>query len=97
MANYISLLQFTEQGIRTVKDTVKRSAAGTADAEKMGVKVTDSFWTMGAYDVVLVLEAPDDQTVSAFAAKLGSLGNVKTQTMRAFSREEMEAVLAKIK
>jgi uncharacterized protein with GYD domain len=97
MATYISLLQFTEQGIRTVKDTIKRSAAGTADAEKMGVKVTDSFWTMGAYDVVLVLEAPDDQTVSAFAAKLGSLGNVKTQTMRAFRREEMEAVLAKIK
>ena len=97
MANYISLLQFTEQGIRTVKETIKRSAAGTADAEKMGVKVTDSFWTMGAYDVVLILEAPDDQTVSAFAAKLGSLGNVKTQTMRAFSREEMEAVLAKIK
>lgn len=97
MAKYISLLQFTEQGIRNVKDTVKRSTAATADAEKMGVKVTESFWTMGAYDVVLVLDAADDETVSAFAAKVGSLGNVKTQTMRAFRREEMERILAKIK
>ena len=53
MAMYISLLKFTDQGIRNVKDTTKRAAAGTAEAEKMGIKVTDSFWTMGAYDVVL--------------------------------------------
>jgi uncharacterized protein with GYD domain len=97
MANYISLLQFTEQGIRSVKDTVNRAASATTEAQKMGVKVTDSFWTMGAYDVVLLLDAPDDVAVSAFAAKLGSLGNVKTQTMRAFRREEMEGILAKIK
>jgi len=52
---------------------------------------------MGAYDVVLVLDAPDDAAVTAFSIKLGSLGNVKTQTMRAFRREEMEKILAKIK
>jgi uncharacterized protein with GYD domain len=63
----------------------------------MGAKLIDSFWTMGAYDLVLVLDAPDDETVSAFAAKVGSLGNVKTHTMRAFRREEMERILAKIK
>jgi len=97
MAKYVSLLQFTEQGIRNVKDTTKRAAAATAEGEKMGVKVTDSFWTMGAYDVVLLLDAPDDETVSAFAAKVGSLGNVKTHTMRAFGREEMEKILTKIK
>src|SRR6266487_2902032 len=90
-------LQFTDQGIRNVKDATKRAAAATAEAEKMGVKVTDSFWTMGAYDVVLVLDAPDDATVTAFSVKLGSLGNVKPQTMRAFRREEMEKILAKIK
>jgi uncharacterized protein with GYD domain len=94
---YVSLLQFTEQGIRNVKDTIKRAAAATAEAEKMGAKVTDSFWTMGAYDVVLLLEAPNDETVSAFSLKLGSLGNVKSQTMRAFSRKEMESILAKVK
>jgi len=97
MAKYVSLLQFTDQGIRNIKDTTKRSVAGTADAEKMGVKVTDSFWTMGAYDVVLLLDAPDDETASAFAAKLGSQGNVKTHTIRAFGRDEMDKVLAKIK
>ena len=97
MAMYISLLTLTDQGIRNVKDTTKRAAAATAEAEKMGIKVTDSFWTMGAYDVVLVLDAPDDAAVTAFSVKLGSLGNVKTQTMRAFHREEMEKILAKIK
>jgi uncharacterized protein with GYD domain len=97
MAMYVSLLQFTDQGIRNVKDTIKRAAAATADAEKMGAKVTESFWTMGAYDVVLLLEAPNDETASAFSLKLGTLGNVKSQTMRAFSRKEMEGILAKVK
>lgn len=89
--------QFTDQGVRNVKDTIKRAAAATAEAEKMGAKVTDAFWTMGAYDVVLLLDAPDDETVSAFSLKLGSLGNVKSHTMRAFRREEMEGILAKVK
>jgi uncharacterized protein with GYD domain len=97
MAMYVSLLQFTDQGVRNVKDTIKRAAAATAEAEKMGAKITSAFWTMGAYDVVLVLDAPNDETVSAFSLKLGSLGNVKSQTMRAFSREEMEGILAKVK
>src|SRR5260370_21179570 len=97
MARYISLIKFTDQGIRNVKDTTKRAAAGTAEAEKMGIKVTDSFWTMGAYDVVLLLDAPDDPAVAAFSVKLGSLGNVKTQTMRAFHRSAMENILANIK
>jgi uncharacterized protein with GYD domain len=97
MSMYISLLQFTDQGIRTVKDTINRAAAATAEAEKMGAKVTDAFWTMGTYDVVLLLDAPDDETMTAYALKLGSLGNVKTHTMRAFRREEMENILAKIK
>jgi uncharacterized protein with GYD domain len=97
MAKYVSLLQFTDQGIRSVKDTVQRAAAATAEAEKMGAKITQAFWTMGAYDLVLLVDAPDEETVSAFTLKLGSLGNVKSETMRAFGREEMENILAKIK
>jgi uncharacterized protein with GYD domain len=97
MARYVSLLQFTDQGIRNVKDTMKRATAATAEAAKMGVKVSDSFWTLGVYDVVLLLDAPNDEAVTAFALKLGSLGNVKTHTMRAFRREEMEGILAKVK
>ena len=74
MAMYVSLLQFSEQGVRNVKDTINRAAAATAEAEKMGVKVTDAFWTMGAYDVVLLLDAPNDETITSFALKLGSQG-----------------------
>ena len=97
MAMYVSLLQFTDQGVRNVKDTIKRSEAATAEAEKMGIKIINAFWTMGAYDVVFLLDAPNDETVSAFSLKIGSLGNVKSQTMRAFRVEEMESILAKIK
>jgi uncharacterized protein with GYD domain len=97
MAMYVSLLKLTDQGVRSIKDTIKRAEAATAEAEKMGAKVIQAVWTMGRYDVVLLLDAPDAETVSAFTAKLGSLGNVKTETMRAFRREEMEKILAKIK
>jgi len=97
MATYIGLIQFTDQGIRNVKDTVKRGDAAIAEAEKMGMKVVEEFWTMGAYDAVVLFEAPDDETMSAFMLKIGSLGNVKSHTMRAFNRTEMEKILAKIK
>ena len=97
MATYISLIQFTDQGIRNVKDTVKRGEAAIAEAEKMGMKITVEFWTMGAYDVVVLFDAPDDATMSAFALKVGSMGNVKSQTLRAFRKQEMEGILAKLK
>ena len=63
----------------------------------MGMKIVDEYWTMGAYDAVVILEAPDDETMSAFILKVGSLGNVTGQTLRAFRRKEMEGILAKIK
>src|SRR5947208_5632182 len=97
MARYISLIQFTEQGIRNIKDTVKRGDAAIAEAEKMGMKIIEEFWTMGAYDVVVMFDAPNDETMSAFLLKIGSMGNVKSHTLRAFRKEEMEGILAKIK
>ena len=97
MATYVSLIQFTDQGIRAIKDTVKRGDAAIAEAEKMGMKIVEEFWTMGAYDVVVFFEAPDDETMSAFTLKIGALGNVKSHTLRAFRRKEMESILAKIK
>ena len=78
MAMYVSLIKFTDQGIRNIKDTLKRTEAAMAEAEKMGMKIVDQFWTMGAYDVVVLLDAPDDATMTAFVLKAGSLGNVKT-------------------
>ncbi len=97
MATYVGLIQFTDQGIRNIKDTVKRGDAAAAEAEKMGVKIVEEFWTMGAYDAVVVVDAPNDETISAFMLKIGSLGNVKSHTLRAFRREEMEGILAKMK
>jgi uncharacterized protein with GYD domain len=97
MAMYVSLIQFTDQGIRNIKKTIKRGDAAMADAEKMGVKIVEEFWTMGTYDVVVVVDAPNDETMGAFMLKIGSLGNVKSHTMRAFRREEMAGILAKIK
>jgi uncharacterized protein with GYD domain len=97
MAMYVSLIKFTDQGIRNIKDTLKRSEGAMAEAKKMGMKIVEPLWTMGAYDVVVVLDAPDDETMTSFALKVSSIGSVKTQTMRAFRREEMEKILAKIK
>jgi uncharacterized protein with GYD domain len=97
MPSYVCLIQFKDQGIRNIKDTVKRSDAAMAEAEKMGMKIVEEYWTMGAYDAVVVVEAPDDETMSAFVLKVGSLGNVQGQTLRAFRRNEMEGILAKIK
>ena len=97
MARYVSLIQFADQGIRNIKETVKRGDAAVAEAEKMGMKIIEEFWTMGSYDAVVVVDAPDDETMSAFMLKIGSLGNVKSHTMRAFRREEMEGILAKVK
>jgi uncharacterized protein with GYD domain len=97
MALYVSLIRFTDQGIRNIKDTVKRHAAAMAEAEKMGMEIVEALWTMGSYDVVVLLDAPNDETMTAFALKIGSMGSVTTHTMRAFRREEMEGILAKIK
>lgn len=96
MASYVSLLQFTDQGIRSVKDTTKRAEAAKAMAAKVGVKVTDVLWTLGPYDLVLLGEAPDDETMTAYALGLAALGNVKTQTLRAFRAKEFAAILAKM-
>ena len=79
-----------------MQDTVKRGDAAMAEAKKMGMKIVEEYWTMGAYDGVVIMEAPDDETMSAFILKVGSLGNVKGQTLRAFRRNEMEKILAKI-
>jgi uncharacterized protein with GYD domain len=96
MATYIVLTNFTDQGVRTAKDTTKRSDAVKEQAKKFGVTVKEFFWTLGSYDVVGIFEAPDDASMTALGLAIGSGGNVRTQTMRAFSREEMNGVLAKL-
>jgi uncharacterized protein with GYD domain len=96
MATYIVLSSFTDQGIRSVKDSTKRADAVRDLAKKFGVTAKDFFWTLGSYDVVAIFDAPDDASMTALGLALGAAGNVRTQTMRAFSREEMNGVLAKL-
>jgi uncharacterized protein with GYD domain len=96
MATHIILVNFTDQGIRNVKQGPERAKSAFAAAEKLGLKVREAYWTMGAHDAVLVTESPDDETITAWAMSLGSLGNVRTQTLRAFTADETNRILAKI-
>jgi uncharacterized protein with GYD domain len=96
MATYVMLATYTEQGLKGIKDTVKRTEAVRELAKTAGVAMRESYWTLGAYDVVAVFEAPDDETMTAFSLSVARLGNVKTQTLRAFSSKDMGAVLGKM-
>lgn len=96
MATYISLWNFSDQGIRAVKDTTKRAGIMKEMAQKAGVTVKDIYWTLGTYDGVVLFEAPNEEAVAALGLALGALGNVRTQTVRAFSLDEMNGVLGKL-
>ena len=96
MATYIVLANFTEQGIRNVKDSPQRADAFKEMAKKTGATVKDVFWTLGQYDVVAIVEAPDDVSMTAAGLGLGKLGNVRTQTLRAFSAADMKNILGKM-
>ena len=95
MATFISLLSFTEQGIRGVKESPKRADAVKTMAKKMGVTVKEVYWTLGHYDLVVVLEG-DDEAVTSMLLKTGSLGNVRSETLRAFSAAEMGRIVGNI-
>jgi len=96
MATYILLATYTEQGIKGIKETVKRTESVRELAKKAGATMKESYWTLGAYDVVALFEAPDDETMTAFSLSVARLGNVKTQTIRAFSSNEMGGILGKV-
>ena len=97
MPTYIMLGSFTDQGIRAVKDTAKRAEAVRATAKKFGVTVKDLYWTMGQYDIALIADSPDEASMTAFGLSIGALGNVRTQTLRAFSADEIGQILGRVK
>lgn len=96
MPTYISLINWTDQGIRAFKATVDRSKAAAELAERLGGSLTDIYWTVGPYDLVAVAEFPDDETETAFLLALGSQGNVRTVTLRAYDAEQVTGIMAKI-
>ena len=96
MATYIVLGNFTDQGIKTIKDTPKRVETVKDLCRKAGVTMKEVFWTLGTYDIVGIFEAPDEASITALGLSIGQMGNVRTQTLRAFSADDMKGILAKV-
>jgi uncharacterized protein with GYD domain len=96
MPTYIVLGRFTDQGVRNVKETLKRAEAAREIARKLGATVKDQYWTLGKYDIALTLEAPDDGTATAFDLSIAALGNIHTHTLRAFGSDEMGKILGRM-
>ena len=96
MPIYVTLSNFTEQGMKNIKDTAKRAEAFKKAAKEAGITIKELLWTQGQYDIVAVLEAPDEIAASALALSVGKLGNITGQTLRAFTATEMEKILQKV-
>ncbi len=96
MATYIVLASFTEQGVKNAKETVNRADAFKEMAKKCGATVQSMHWTLGQYDIVAVVDAKDDESMTALGLSVGGRGNVRTQTLRAFSAAEMGKILGKM-
>jgi uncharacterized protein with GYD domain len=96
MATYIILGNFTEQGVRAVKETTKRADALRDMARKVGATVKETYWTLGRFDVALIVDAPDEASITALGLSIGALGNVRTQTLRAFGPDEMGRILGRM-
>ena len=95
MPTYVSLLNWTDQGVRNFKDTVDRYEAAAAVFGAAGVSFKDIYWTVGPYDMVSVVEGTDDETATAALLSVAAQGNIRTTTMRAFSPDEMRSVIQK--
>lgn len=96
MPHYVVLYKLTDQGIRNIRQTVERARENKAETEGRGFVVRDVYWTQGQYDVVVIIEAPDDQTMMAGIMNIGAAGNARSETLRAFTSEEMEEVVQKM-
>ena len=96
MATYIVLANFTDQGVKNVKDTTKRADAFKELAKSKGASVKDIYWTLGRYDIVANVYAPYDTVMTGLALTLAQAGNIRTQTLRAFSSADMGAILGKV-
>jgi uncharacterized protein with GYD domain len=96
MPTFIATVKFTPQGVAAIKDTGKRANAFKSTAKKLGVKVTNLYWTLGRFDGLVIMEADDEQSVTAAMLQLAAQGNVQTQTARAFNAAEIEKIVARL-
>ena len=96
MPRYVVLVDWTEQGLKNVKQTFQRTDSGGEIAQKHGLKLEQAYWTVGPYDMLTIFEVPDEEALSAHLLEIGSLGNVRTTTLRAYSEQEMSGILQRI-
>ena len=96
MAKYILLVNWTDQGAKSIKDSPKRLDAARKLAETAGARLGDFYMTMGGHDMVVHLDAPDDATVARFVLNLAGAGNVRTQTLKAFSEDEYRKIMSAV-
>jgi uncharacterized protein with GYD domain len=92
---YVSLINWTDQGVKDYRDTVARAQSFRDLAAQAGGQVRELLWTLGEYDIVAVMEAPDDETVVALLLQSAELGNIRTRTMRAMSADEITTVIGR--
>jgi len=95
MATFVQLVSWTDQGVHNFRDTTKRADAYAEMLATLGASLKELYWTLGPYDIVAVVEAPDDETITAASLKLAALVNVRTTTLRAFNKAEAERIVAK--
>jgi uncharacterized protein with GYD domain len=93
MATYVILMNWTDQGVRADRESVRRRDQADALAEKHGARIAHVYLTMGQHDIVAVIEAPDDESIMAMMLELTAAGNIRTSTLRGFDHEEMQAVI----
>lgn len=96
MVTYIGLMSFTDKGLQDIKGTTQRAAAAREMAGKFGVNMREIFWTLGECDIVCVLEAQDEQALTAFSLSIAKQGNVRSRSLRAFTAADMDKILAKL-
>jgi uncharacterized protein with GYD domain len=96
MPTYVVLMNWTDQGIRTARETVQRRDKSDALAERHGARIEQVYWTVGPYDILAIVEAPDDESATAMLLELGSGGNLRTTTLRAYDREEMSRIIERL-
>jgi uncharacterized protein with GYD domain len=96
MPTYIALMKYTQQGAAKLKDSPKRLDAGRKTFKKFGAEIKDTYLTMGRYDLVCIIDAPDDDTLARLMLQLGSQGNVQTETLRAFSEDQFRKIAGSI-
>ena len=96
MPTYVGLINWTDQGIRNVRDTLQRADRAEQLGQKYGVRMEHLYWTVAPYDLVGIIEAPDEEAASAFALELGASGSVRTNILRAYAREEMSGIIERL-